>query len=502
MHDQETDKTAQEVVQDTETTDLNSSNEEFETMLNESMNNLNTSYKLGDVVEGTISSINESHIIISLGQKEDAFAELGDYLENGVLPLKVGDTIKGFIVKMIEDQITISKSLNRSHGNKVLVKEAFTKQIPIKGKVTEALKGGFSVDVLGVRAFCPASHIEIGPIEKSEAYINNTYEFSIIEFDKGNIILSRKSLLAVEQEEKKEKFFSNINVGDVVKGRITRLATFGAFVDLGGFEGLAHISELSWHHIDNASEVVSVGDTVEVKILKIDKEKISLSLKALQENPLHIAMNNLKIGDTVSAKVIRHGSFGSFVEIEKGVEALIPISLISNKRISQPSEVLTIGETIQAKVVKLDLEAMKISLTMREEVINPWEVDAVDLHQGMELTGVIESISDHGAFIKVKNSLIGLMPQSKIKRAKLNLKAENIGEEIEVRIANIDTKLQRLSLEPTNMPTLEVANTAKPERKEKQESVKPNKDFTQDNDWQKFSVNYQSVPEDNPFNEL
>ena len=492
MHDQETDKTT-----------LEENSEDFELMLDKSMETLNTTYKLGDVVNGTISSINESHIIISIGQKEDAFAEIGDYLEDGVLNLKVGDIIKGFVVKMVEDQITISKSLNRSHGNKMMIKEAFTKNIPIKGKVTEATKGGFSVDVLGVRAFCPVSQMDIGPVEKSDTYLNNVYEFSIIEYDKGNIILSRRNLLAVAYEEKKNLFFSSLNVGEIVKGRVARFAAFGAFVDLGGFEGLIHISELSWYHIETAGEAVSLGEEVEVKILKIEGEKISLSRKALIENPLHIAMNNLKVGDTVSCKVLRHGSFGSFVEIEKGVEALIPISLMSNKRISQPSEVLTIGDTVEAKIAKLDLTNMKISLTMREEIINPWETDALDLQQGMELVGIIESVSDHGAFIKVKGSLIGLMPQSKIRRAKLNLKAENIGEEIEVRISSIDVKLQRLSLEPLTMPTLEVEKYERPERKrERLDDRKSNSDTSQDNDWQKFSVNYQSVPEDNPFNEL
>ncbi|MCL2063123.1 MAG: S1 RNA-binding domain-containing protein [Candidatus Cloacimonetes bacterium] len=503
--------------QETEKTTLVNNSEDFETMLNESIENLNSNFKKGDVVVGKISSINESHIIISIGQKQDALAEIGDYLENGVLPLKVGEEIKGFIVKMVDDQITISKSLNRSHGNKVLVKEAFTKKIPVKGKVIESLKGGYSVDVFGIRAFCPLSHIDLHGNEKPEAYINNTYDFLIIEFEKGSIILSRKSILSAETEEKKEKFFSRINVGDVVKGKVVRVTTYGAFIDLGGFEGLLHISELSWTHINKANEVINVGDEIDVKILKIENDKISLSYRALHENPMLVAMNKLKIGDTVTCKVIRHGSFGSFVEIEKGVEGLIPISLISQKRINKPSEVLNIGDEIKAKILKLDTENLKISLTLREEVVNPWVIDGADLQIGMELNGVIENITDHGAFIKVKNTLTGLMPQFKMKRAKLNLKQENIGDEIQVRVASFDIKSQRLSLEPLFMPELEVRTSDRKETRdnkdsreirepreprERQENRKQNRDYSQDQDWKKYATNYQSVPEDNPFNDL
>ena len=494
--------------QETEKATQTNNSEDFETMLNESIQSLNINYKKGDVVVGKISSINESHIIISMGQKQDALAEIGDYLENGELLLKVGDEIKGFIVKMIDDQITISKSLNRSHGNKVLIKEAFTKNIPVKGKVTEALKGGYSVDVFGVRAFCPLSHIDLYGNEKPEVYLNNTYDFMIIEFDKSSTILSRKNFLTAEHEEKKEKFFSKINTGDTVKGKVVRITTYGAFVDLGGFEGLLHISELSWTHIAKASDIVNVGEEIDVKILKIDDEKISLSLKALQENPLLNAMNRLKIGDTVSCRVIRHGNFGSFVEIEKGVEGLIPLSAISSKRINRPSDVLSIGDEIKAKITKLDMDTLKISLSLKDEIVNPWDTQGPELHQGMELLGVIENITDHGAFIKVNNSIIGLLPQFKIRKAKLNLRQENIGDAIQVRISQVDLKAQRLSLEPLNMPDLEIRT---PERRdfkdsreprEKQENRRQNRDYSQDQDWKKYATNYQSVPEDNPFNDL
>ena len=491
--------------QETEIREQENNSEDFETLLNESMDKLSSNNKKGDVIIGKISSINESHIIISLGQKQDAYAEIGDYLEKGELKYKVGDEIKGFIVKIDDDQITIAKSLNRSHGNKVLLKEAFNNKIPVKGKVIEPLKGGYSVEVFGVKAFCPFSHIDIILSDNPDFYLNHTFDFDIIEFEKGNIILSRKNILQAEIDEKKERFFANYKTGDTIKGTIVRLTNFGAFVDLGGLEGLLHISELSWSHVDKASEILSLGDEVEVKIIKIDTERIALSLKALHENPLLIAMNKLKVGDKIKCRVIRHGSFGSFVEIEKGVEALIPISLMSNKKINKPSEILNIDEEIEATVVKLDMTNLKISLSIKEEAINPWEIDGADLSQGMILTGVIENITDHGAFVKVKNSIIGLIPQSKMKRAKLILTADSIGEEIELRISSVNVEAQRLSLEPIDMPELELRKPDRRDQKDnksKKDNKRPAKDHTNDNDWQRYATNYQSVPEDNPFNKL
>ena len=504
MTNQETEKTTQK----------NNNSEDFETMLDESMKNLNTKLKKGDVIVGNISSINESHIIISMGVKQDAYAEIGDYLEDGKLPYSVGDEIKGFIVKMNDDQITISKSLNRSHGNKVLVKEAFAKKIPVKGKVTETVKGGYSVDVFGIRAFCPISHIDLNFTEKPEFYLGSTFDFEIIEYERNNIILSRKNLLAKELEDKKEKFFSKVKVGDIINGKVARITNFGAFVEIGGFEGLLHISELSWNHVEKTEELLSIDQDIDVKVIGIEGDKISLSIKALQENPMKLAINNLHEGDMVTCRVLRHENFGSFVEIEKGVEGLIPISLMSNRRINQPSEVLNIGDELEARIVKLDPKNLKISLSLKEAVINPWETEAADLKQGQELIGIVENISEHGIFIKVNNSLTGLMPQSKVKRAKLELTNENIGDEIEVRVSNIDPKAQRLSLEPLNMPAPEPRRNEKSdfkgnkdtkdtkERNSNRDFKKSSKDHTQDSDWQKYATNYQSVPEDNPFNNL
>ena len=496
------------VNQETENKKQNDSSEDFGSMLDESMKNLNTSLKKGDVVTGTVSSINEAHIIISLGVKQDAYAEIGDYMENGVVSYKVGDEIKGFVVRMNDDQITIAKSLNRTYGNKILIRDAFKKQIPVKGKIIDSIKGGYQVEVFGIKAFCPYSQIDIIPADKPELYKNNTYDFEIIEYEKGNIILSRKSLLTKQFEENKAEFFSKINEGDTIKGKVVRITNFGAFIDLGGFEGLLHISELSWNHVERIDDVLSVGEEKEVKILKLDSDRISLSIRALQENPFVSVMEKYKIGDMVKCKVLRNENFGSIVVLDEGVEGFIPKAFLSNKHVNKPSDILSVNDEIEARIIRFDDKNNRVSLSLKEDVVDLWDTEGVDLKQGQEHVGMIEHISDHGAFIKIKNGITGLMPISKIKRAKLEINNDSIGTEIEVRIANIDHKSQRLSLEPLSLPALEPRKTERKEGadpkkpKDPNRPNRPSRDYTQDNDWQKYATNYQSVPEDNPFNDL
>jgi small subunit ribosomal protein S1 len=480
--------------------------------------------KKGDVVVGKISAVTESHIILSLGVKQDGCAEIGDYLENGKLPYKVGDEIRGFIVRMTDDQITVSKGLNRSQGNRVLIKDAFESHIPVKGKVLETRKGGFAVDVLGIRAFCPSSHIDVLVNEKPETYLNNTYDFQIIENNKAGIIVSRKILLSKEMADRKEKVFANINVGDIVKGRVVRIAKFGVFVDLGGYEGLLHISELSWSHIGHAEEVLKMDEEIDVKVIGMSSEKISLSIKALTDNPLKSIVENLSVDDIVKCKVIRHEKFGSFVQMDDGVEGLIPISQMIFKKnrgghkFRNPADILKLGDEIMARIIKIDRETLKISLAMQAETHDVWFREIADFETGQVITGVIDNISNFGLFVKVRENVTGLIPMSVIRRAKLNFTSENSGQEIEVRIARIDTEMHRLSLEPLDMPPAEPFERKpyekKPPRQNRSDVSRPrsdkkprtdnrtDKDHSTDSDWTKYATNYQGVPEDNPFNDL
>lgn len=477
--------------------------EDFGTLLEQNLNQVNSNLRKGDVVEGEIVSITESHIIVSLGQKQDIYAEVGDYMVDGVLNFKVGDKIKGFVVKLTDHEIVIAKSLNASHGNKKLVREAFDKNIPVKGKVTQAVKGGFSVDVLGIRAFCPVSHIDAYPNNDPAQYIGNVFDFDIIEFEKNNnIIVSRKALAQKDASDVKNKRLDEINVGDILTGKVLRLASFGAFVDINGIEGLLHISEFAWERIEKADDVLKIGDEVTVKVIKKENDKVSLSIKATLENPMVLAMTDLSEGMVVNCKILRHENFGSFVEIKPGVEGLIPLSFISYKKIKHPSNVLNIGDSVDAKIIKIDRDSNKISLSVKDLEENPWDTISEQYKVNQEIEGTIETINEFGAYIKITEGLVGLLPKSKIARAKLKLTPKEIGTTITLKISDIDETKRRISLEPLNMPEWEerAPQTPKEQKPRREKKFVEKESFV--NDANKSKDSYQGVPEDNPFNSL
>ena len=371
-------------------------------------------------------------------------------------------------------------NINVLHG-------AFDEKIPIKGKVTSLTKGGYNIDVSGIRVFCPLSHIDAKLVVDPKKYIGQVFDFRIIDFkDNGrNIVVSRRAILDEERNKIKKETLAKLNVGDVIQGVVTRLTSFGAFVELGGIEGLMHISQFSWTRIESPSDVLNIGDKVEVKIIKLQGEKISLSMKALQENPLDKAFDELKEGEIVKCRVLRNLPFGSFVEIRSGVEGLIPISELSRgRRIASPSEVVTEGEFVEAQILRVDPEKRKISLSLKALQPDPWDdIDQV-LNENDVVSGIIENVVSFGAFIKIKDGVTGLLPGAKLKIAGIKMDKANVGEEFKVRVVKIDKIEKRISLEPTNMP----------------ESVSEDKD-----DWNKYKKQKQKkqdIDEDNPFANL
>ncbi len=498
-----TDSTNEKNIQETE---------DFGAMLEQSLNQANFKLKKGDVVEGKIVSINDSIINISLGLKQDVFAEVGDYLNDGKFEYAIGDTIKGFIVKMSDQEIIISKSLNASHGNKKLLKEAFDKKIPVKGKVTQTVKGGFSVEVLGIRGFCPISQIGFAPSSDMTAYIGNTYDFEIIEFERNNIILSRKAFAQKTNDDKRTKRLEEIEIGNIIDGKVARLASFGAFIDIDGIEGLLHISEFSWERIEKPEDMLHIGDEVQVQVIRREGDKVSLSMRAIQTNPMTAAIEEIHEGDIVNCKILRHEKFGSFVEIKPGVEGLIPLSLMSSRRIKHPSDVLELDSTVEAKIVRVDKATQKISLSIRDLEPNPWESIEHLYQENQEVEGTIESVNAHGAFIKLSEGIVGLLPKSKIARAQLKLSPKSIGTTLAVKITQIDLDNRRISLEPLNMPEWDESKAPAPrEQKDHREqrdskprrerkSFEPKSD--KEEEWKKYNSSYQGVPEDNPFSKL
>ena len=428
-------------------------NTEFAQMLEDSLLNI-PQLDVGDKIEGEILNITDSYIFISIGGKRDAYAEKVDYLDkNGNLPFKIGDTLSGYVTKYTETETLISKSL--VSVNKRILKEAFEEKIPVNGKVVSMINKGYLINISGVRAFCPMSHIDNKFVKDPKEFLGQNLDFIIIEFKENgrNIVASRKVILDEEKNKLKNETLSKLELNSIVKGKVTRLTNFGAFVDLGGIEGLLHISQFSWARVESPSEMMNIGDEIEAKIINIKGEKISLSLKAMSENPFEQALEEFKEGDVVSCRILRNQPFGSFVEIKPGVEGLIPISeLALGRRINNPSEVVTEGDQVEAQIMRINHEKKKISLSLKALQPDPWDDIEEVITENDIITGKIENIVNFGAFIKIKDGVDGLLPSSKIKLAGLKLDKANIGEELKVRVVRIDREKKRISLEPTNLP--------------------------------------------------
>ena len=454
----------------------------FEQMLEDSLINIKEP-QVGDKVEGEIINITDSYIFVSLGGKRDAYAEKTEYVgKNGELNLKVGDSLAGYIVKTDETETLIAKSL--VSVNRRVLQDAMEEKIPVSGKVIAMTKGGYLINISGVRAFCPMSQMDNKIVSDIQQYIGESYDFIVIDYKENgrNIVVSRRVLLEAEREKLKIETLSKLEVGAVCEGRVTRLTNFGAFIDLGGIEGLLHISEFSWARIESPSDMLHIGQTIEVKVIKIKGEKISLSLRALQEDPFSAAVRDIKEGDLVTCRVLRNLPFGSFVEIKPAVEGLIPISeMARNRRVGHPSEMLTEGDMVEAQILRIDVEKKKISLSLKALEADPWDNIGSIITEGEVINGVIENVVNFGAFIRVQDGVTGLLPQAKMRQGNLELTPDNVGEEIKVRVSRIDINSRRISLEPSDLPA-----SARHER----------------DDWRHYRKEKRNNDDENPFSVL
>lgn len=481
------------------TDDASEKEEDFGAML-EQQEARNTSYEIGDEVTGKIINISESYIFISLGDKIDGVAEISDYYnENGELPYEEGDELQGYVVRITDTEIIVSKSLTRATASRSLLQDAFEKKIPVNGKVESIIKGGFAVEVLGERAFCPISQIHIRPVADNTEFLGKNFDFEIIDLSENgrNIVISRRKLLERERQRQKEETLENIEVGSEVQGRVTRLTNFGAFIDIGGIEGLLHISEMAWHRVDSPSEILNIGDEITVKVIKLKNEKISLSLKAMQPNPLVRAMEELEAGQIVSCRVVKNESFGSFVEIRPGVQGLIPISeMARGRRVNTPSEVVHEGDLVEAKIMRVNTETRKISLSLKALEPDPWDnIDEI-LHVDEMVEGHIDGVTEYGTFIKIHDGLTGLLPRSKMRIAKISYTEENLGDAVQVRVADLDREKRRISLEPINMPSV----PQEPEYEDR--APRRGRGRREREDWTRYAKQKWDSPDDNPFQDL
>lgn len=344
----------------------------FEEMLNES---LKTLYN-GSVVTGSVIRVTESEIFVNLGYKSDGIIERCEFSDEQDLDLRtkvsVGDEIEVYVMKVNDGDGNVQLSKKRLAMNKGFqeIEEAFNNKEVLKGTITDVIKGGFIVNIKNISAFVPSSQISNRFIQNLDEFKGKELDFNIIEFNKmkRRVIAGRRELAQAKEEELKAEVYSKINAGDVIKGTVSRIVDFGAFVDLGGVDGLIHISELSWGRVKKVSDILKEGDEVEVYVIEMDKSKnkISLSMKNATKNPWELAEEKYHISDIVEGKVVRLVAFGAFVEIEAGIDGLIHISQICERHIAKPEEELNIGDIVRAKITEVDVANKRISLSIKE----------------------------------------------------------------------------------------------------------------------------------------
>lgn len=436
--------------------------ESFATLLEAYSPGENTDLGVGDKISGKIVSIGRDSVFVATGTKIDGVVDKAELLDkNGELTLTEGDMLELYIVALSDEEIKLSKALSGIGGLNML-EEAYKKGAPVEGKISETCKGGVRVEVLQRKAFCPVSQIDINFVENPSDFVGQSFNFLITTFeDNGkNIVLSRRALLAREQEADRKEFYQTLSVGTTMDGTVTRIMPYGAFVQLSsGVEGMVHISEMSWSKSAKAESLVNVADSVHVKVIGIEPDKkpgllkISLSMKQLAEDPWDSAIEQFHEGDKVQGMVTRCANFGAFVELAPGIEGLVHISEMSyTKRVLKPEEVVSAGETVAVLIKEVDLEKRRLSLSIRDAEGDPW-VDITGKYKiGQSVEGILEKKEKFGYFINLEPGITGLLPMSNLNRAAKPAELTKLreGDRIPIMIEAINPGERKITLTPTD----------------------------------------------------
>ena len=426
----------------------------FEELLKEHNSGKND-FVEGEVVKGTVLKVSGSLVVIDVGFKSEGVVAAGEFKNSeGVVEVAAGDEVD-VLLESIENDGTIVLSREKAERMKVWdsIETAFDEQTILKGRVLERIKGGLAVDI-GVRAFLPGSQVDMHPVRNLDSFKGEDIEVRVIKVNKrrGNIVLSRKSVLEEEFYKKKEETLKNLEEGSVVKGVIKNITDYGAFVDLGGIDGLLHITDLSWGRVNHPSDIFKLGDEVEVKILKFDRleEKVSLGYKQMSGDPWLSAAERYTRNSRVNAKVVSVTDYGAFVELEAGVEGLIHISEMSwNRRLKHPSRIVEVGSEVEVEVLEVDAENRRISLGMKQTEPNPWDQVEETYAINAVVKGTVRNLTDFGAFVEVEEGVEGLVHVSDLswtKKVKHPSEILQKGQEVEAVVLSVDGDNQRLSL--------------------------------------------------------
>jgi small subunit ribosomal protein S1 len=413
-------------------------------------------YQEGSVVRGTVVGVNDRMVVIDFGFKSEGAVPIEEFTENGELTVKRGDEVE-VLIKSMESSEGVP-ILSRADAVRMRawdeLEKAYRDGTPVKGKIAERVKGGLRVDVDGVAAFLPGSQVDIRPIRNLESLRGQEIEALVIKLNRkrSNVVLSRKAILEKENEGKKGDTLNALEEGIIVEGQIKNLTDYGAFVDLGGIDGLLHVTDMSWGRLQNPGEMFRVGENVQVKVLKFDKdrERVSLGFKQLLPDPWESVTERFPIGQRMQGKIASVTDYGAFIELEPGVEGLVHVSEMTwSKRMKHPSKLVQPGENVEVEVLGVDPKNRRISLGMKQTQPNPWESLPERFHVGDRVRGRVRNLTDFGAFVEVEDGVDGLVHVSDIswnKRIKHPGEALKKGQEIEAVITNIDVDNRRLSL--------------------------------------------------------
>jgi small subunit ribosomal protein S1 len=427
----------------------------FEQCLDENLSTL--VMKPGSLVTGIVLDILDNHVVVHVGLKSEAAVPINEFNnESGELDLKVGDEVQ-LTLEAIEDghgntRVSREKAIKQEVWKRI--EDCLDQDTSLKGLITGSVKGGMTVDVQGIKSFLPGSLAEVIPTKDLEHLVGNYEEFKVIKLDKekNNVVLSRKAVLQDVNSEERKQLLSTLSEGQTIKGVVKNLTVYGAFVDLGGIDGLLHITDISWSRINHPSEAIKIGEELDVRVIKYDKEeqKVSLGIKQLVEDPWVGIESKFPLNTSVMGTVTNLTDYGFFAEIEEGVEGLVHVSEIdwTNKNI-HPSKVVQLKDKVEVMILEVDSEKRRVSLGIKQCLENPWKTFSQNFSTDEKIKGTIKSITDFGIFIGLPGNIDGLIHISDTSwdnENTINLSEYEKGTEIEAVILSIDPQRQRISL--------------------------------------------------------
>jgi small subunit ribosomal protein S1 len=435
-----------------ETTNPSTSEPSFAELFSQGANAI----KEGEIAKGKVLSIDDDYVQVDVGFKSEGLVQAWEFMdEDGTMLVAVGDTVEVLVEESEDEEGRVVLSKEKAERLKVWdeISNAFENDQPCEGTIVARVKGGLSVDI-GVKAFLPGSQVDLRPVRNLEGMIGTKASFKIIKFNKrrGNIVLSRRALLETERRKLREATLSALAPGQILDGVIKNLTDYGAFIDLGGIDGLLHITDMSWGRINHPSELFSVGDEIKVKVLKFDpeSERVSLGLKQIQPDPWVDAALRYPLGKRLKGRVVSLTDYGAFVELEAGIEGLVHVSEMSwTKRIKHPSKVVSVGDDVEALVLDVDERDRKISLGMKQIEDNPWTVIEEQYPVGSKVSGTVRNITNFGIFVGLDEGIDGLVHVSDIswtEQIKHPSEKFQKGDEVEAIVLKIDKQSEKFSL--------------------------------------------------------